>query len=65
VDDLSKDEIEELKKVVQLKWLEIRRKEISDAVIEARKEHEEGRTIVLSSPEEIKNYFMKMVENED
>jgi hypothetical protein len=60
VDNLSKDEIEELKEVVQLKWLEIRRREIADAVAEGRKEHEEGKTIVLSSPEEIKNYFLKL-----
>ncbi len=65
VDNLSKDEIEELREVVQLKWLEIRRKEIAEAVVAGRKEHEEGKTVVLSSPEEIKNYFLKIVENED
>lgn len=65
VDGLSKDEVEELKEVIQLKWLEIRRKEIAEAVVKGRKEHEEGETIVLSSPEEIKSYFLKLIENED
>lgn len=64
VDNLSKDEIEELKEVIQLKWLEIKRQEIAKAVEEGRREHAEGKTVVLSSPEEIKNYFLKLVDHE-
>ena len=65
VEELSKDELEELKRVVELRWIELRRQEIVQAAEEARKEHAEGKTIVLSSPEEIKDYFKKMIANED
>ena len=65
VEELSKDELEELKRVVELRWIELRRQEIVQASEEARKEHAEGKTIVLSSPEEIKDYFKKMIANED
>ena len=65
VDALSKDELEELKQIVEVRWIEIRRQEILEAAREARKEHEEGKTVVLSSPEEIKSYFMKMINDED
>ena len=65
VDELSKDELEELKRMIEMRWIEMRRQEIYEAAEEARKEHAEGKTIVLSSPEEIKNYFMKMINNED
>ena len=62
---LSKDELEELKRFVELRWIELRRQEIVEAAEEARKEHAEGRTVVLSSPGEIKSYFMKMINDED
>jgi hypothetical protein len=65
VDHLSKDELEELKRVVEMRWIELRRQEILEAAEEARKEHAEGKTVVLSSPQEIKNYFMKMIHDED
>lgn len=65
VDALSKDELEELKRMIEMRWIEMRRQEILEAVEEARKEHAEGKTVVLSSPEEIKNYFMKMISDED
>lgn len=65
VDELSKDQLEELKRVVQLRWIEIRRQEILEAAEEARREHAEGKTVVLSTPEEIKSYFMKMIGDED
>ena len=54
VDGLSKDELEELKPVIQLRWIEIRRQEMLEAAEEARRERAEGKTVVLSSPEEIK-----------
>jgi len=65
VDALTKDEVEELKKIVELKWIEIRRKEILEAAREGRKEHLEGKTVVLSTPDEIKSYFLKLVTDED
>ena len=65
VEKLSKEELEELKRIVELRWIELRRQEIFEAAEEARKEHAEGKTVVLSSPEEIKDYFMKMINNED
>ena len=65
VDDLSKEEIEELKRIVELKWIEMRRQEILNAAEQARKESAEGKTVVLSTPEEIKSYFMNIIHNED
>jgi hypothetical protein len=65
VEELSKDELDELKRVVEMRWIEMRRQEIFEAAEDARKEHAEGKTVVLSSPEEIKNYFMKMIKDED
>lgn len=65
VEVLSKDELEALKRVVELRWIELRRQEIVEAAEEARREHAEGKTVVLSSPEEIKDYFMKMINDED
>ena len=60
VEELSKEELEELKRIVELRWIELRRQEIFEAAEDA-----EGKTVVLSSPEEIKDYFMKMINNED
>lgn len=65
LDQLTSDEMLELKRIVEKKWVDIRRKEILEAVEQGRKESEEGKTIVLSSPEEIKGYFSKMMSNED
>jgi hypothetical protein len=65
VDELSKEELEELKRIIELRWIELRRQEIVEAAEQARKEHNEGKTVVLSSPEEIKGYFMKMINDED
>ncbi len=65
LDLLSSDEIQELKRLVEQKWVNIRRKEILEAVKKSRQESDEGTTIVLSSPEEIKGYFSKMMSDED
>jgi hypothetical protein len=65
VEYLSKDELEELKRVVEMRWIELRRQEIFEAAEEGRREHAEGKTVILSSPQEIKNYFMKMIQDED
>jgi ribosomal protein L7/L12 len=65
IKQLSKAELEELKHVVEQKWVEIRRAEILEAAAAAKQESKDGKTIVLSSPEEIKGYFEKMMVNED
>lgn len=65
LDSLSKEQLQEIKRIVERKWISIRQQEILDAVEEAKRDKEEGRTIVLSSPEEIKEYFNKILENED
>ena len=65
LDHLSAGEMLELKHIIEKKWTEIRRKEIAESIRDARKESEEGKTILLSSPEEIKGYFSKMMNNED
>ena len=39
--------------------------EIAEMIKEGRKEHEEGKTVVLSSPEEIRSCFEKMMEERD
>lgn len=57
VEPLSKDEPEELKHGVELCRIELRRREIFEAAEEARKEHVEGKTVVLSFPEKIIDYF--------
>lgn len=61
VDHLSGDEIDELREILRKK----KEEEIFKAVEDARKESEEGRTIVLSSPEEIKSFFQKMMKDEN
>lgn len=61
VDHLSEDEIDELRMILRRK----KEEEILKAVEKARKESEEGRTIVLSSPEEIKSFFEKMLKDEN
>jgi DNA repair protein RadC len=65
VEQLSKAELAELKQLVEQKWVDIRRAEIVEAAETARKESKEGKTIVLSTPDEIKGYFEKMMVNED
>lgn len=61
VKHLSEDEIDELREILRKK----KEQEILEAVEEARRESEEGKTIVLSSPEEIKFFFEKMMNDED
>ena len=65
VENLSKEELETMKKIVERKWTDIRRQEIIDAVEESRKESEEGKTLVLSTPEEIKSYFEKLIADDN
>lgn len=61
VDHLTEDEIDELRNILRRK----KEEEIFKAVEEARKESSEGKTLVLSSPEEIKSYFEKMMNDEE
>ena len=61
VEHLSVDEMDEL-------WAILRRKKEEDILKkseEARKESEEGKTVVLSSPEEIKLFFEQLMKDED
>ncbi|HEX8460722.1 MAG TPA: hypothetical protein VF623_04810 [Segetibacter sp.] len=63
VENLSKEEMVEMKRIMERKWMDIREQEIIEAVEEARRESEEGKTVVLSSPQEIKSFFDKMMNN--
>ena len=65
VEHLSKEEMVEMKKIMERKWMAIREQELIDAVEQARRESEEGKTIVLSSAQEIKSYFEKMINHGD
>lgn len=60
VEHLSEDERDELRDILRRK----KEQEIIEAVAEARKESAEGKTVVLSSPEEIESFFKKMINDE-
>lgn len=53
IDHLSEDEIDELRLILRKK----KEQEILKASNEALKEYEEGKTISLSSPEQITEFF--------
>ena len=57
VEHLSEDEIDELREILRRK----REREILEASNNALKEYEEGKTISLKSPEEIKSFFNEMM----
>lgn len=61
VEHLSEDEIDELRNILRKK----KEQEVVEAVEAARKESHEGKTIVFSSPEEIKTYFEKIMKDAD
>jgi len=61
VDHLSGDEIDELREILRKK----KEQEILDASRQAQKEYEEGKTISLSSPEEIKSFFNNLMNEKD
>jgi hypothetical protein len=61
---LSKEEMEELRGILNKKLVERRRQEILTASEEAMKEYEEGKSISLKTPQEIKKYFTEIF-NED
>jgi len=56
VEHLSEDERDELSLILARR----KQAELLKASEEARKESEEGKTVVLSSPEEIKSFFEKL-----
>lgn len=62
---LSKEEMEEMRRILNRKLISLKEQEILNAVEEAKRDREEGKTIVLSSPEEIKSYFAKILDNGD
>lgn len=57
VEHLSEEEIDELREILRKK----KEQEILKASKEALKEYEEGKTISLKSPEEIKKFFNEMI----
>ena len=61
VEQLSEDEMDELREILRRK----NEQKILKAVEEARKESREGKTLAFSSLEEVKSYFQKMINNED
>ncbi len=61
VEHLSEDEIDELREILRRK----KEEEILEASKEALKEYKEGKTISLSSPEEIKNFFNNLMNEND
>ncbi len=63
--NLSKEEIEEMRRILDKKLISLKEQEILDAIEEAKRDREEGKTIVLTTPEEIKGYFEKILENGD
>lgn len=65
VESFNKEELQKIKNVIEERWTLIKHQELVEAIEEARNERNEGKTIILSSPEEIKNWFSKMIEDED
>lgn len=61
VEHLSEDEIDELREILRRK----KEEEILEASKEALKEYKEGKTISLSSPEEIKKFFNNLMNEND
>ncbi len=59
LDQLTTGEMLELKRILDERWVSIRQDEILAEVATARKESKEGKTLILSSQEEIRKYFSK------
>ena len=62
VDQLSKEEMEEMRRILKAKLIEKRRQEILEASEEALQDRKEGKTITLKTPEEIKKYFTNILD---
>ena len=65
LEHLSNGEMLDIKRILDERLVSIRQEEILVEVAIARKESKEGKTLILSSQEEIKAYFSKMMNNED
>ncbi len=65
VESFNKEELQKIKNVIEERWTLIKHQELVEAIEEARNERNEGKTIILSSPEEIKTWFSKMIDDED
>jgi len=65
IDSLDKEELKEIKRYLDQKLLMINHKELVEAVKQARKDREEGKAITLATPEEIKDWFSKLIENNE
>ena len=61
VDHLSEEEIAQLREILRKKAIEKKEQEILRASEEAMREYEEGKTISVQSPEELKNFFNKLM----
>lgn len=63
--NLSDDEIEQFELALRKEKASRKINEILEAAKEARKEHEEGKTYVASTPEEIIQWFKDVMDEED
>ena len=61
VEHLSEDEINELRQILRRK----KEQEILEASKAALKEYDEGKTISLKTPEEIKSFFNNLMNEND
>lgn len=62
---LSIEEMEEMKGILNRKLAEKKRQELYEASEEAMKEYKEGKSITLSTPEEIRKYFTDIMNEKD
>ncbi len=65
VDQLSMNEMREMREILDKRLVEKRRQEILDASEQAMKDYEEGKTISLNSPEEMKKFFNDLLNDND
>ncbi len=63
--NLSDEEIEQFELALRKEKASRKINEILEAAKEARKEHEEGKTYVASTPEEIIQWFKDVMDEED
>ncbi|HEX5152435.1 MAG TPA: hypothetical protein VFW07_13390 [Parafilimonas sp.] len=63
--NLSDEEIEQFELAIKKEKASRRINEILEAAKQARKEHEEGKTYVASTPEEIIQWFKDVMDEKD
>lgn len=61
VEFLNKEELKEIRNVVEERWALINHHELVKAIEQSRKDRAEGKSVILSSPDEIKNWFSKNI----